>query len=157
MNLIMVQDAREKKNYHNNIEDYCKKINLPIIRKRLNVGDYRLATISKNNEIIFINNISVDVKGVGGLEELASDLYSDKLAFNKKYKKCLKDGIKLIVLVEEPIKYLTELVAWKSKHSRINGRFLLDMIHTIQVSYGVKFVFCDKKDTPQKLFELLKD
>lgn len=156
MNLIMVQDAREKKNYHNNIEDYCKKINLPIIRKRLNVGDYRLATISENNEIIFINNISVDVKGVGGLEELASDLYTDKLAFNKKYKKCLKDGIKLIVLVEEPIKDLNELVAWKSKHSRINGRLLLDMIHTIQVSYGVKFVFCDKKNTGETLLKLLK-
>ena len=67
----------------------------------------------------------------------------------------LKDGIKLIVLVEEKVNNLNKLVAWKSKHSRINGRLLLDMIHTIQVSYGVKFVFCDKNDTPIKLLELL--
>lgn len=155
MNLIMVQDAREKKNYHNNIEDYCKKLNLPIVRKRLNVGDYRLATISENNEITFINNISVDVKGVGGLEELASDLHQDKLNFNRKYKKCLKYGIELIVLVEEYIDSINTLSEWKSSHSRITGRYLINLIHDVKISYGVRFVFCDKKFSGQKILEIL--
>lgn len=143
MSLIILQDHREKKGKHDLVEQYLKQQGITLRRVRLNVGDYMFP----NGEI------SCDLKK--DCEELASDLYRDKLAFNKKYKKCLKDGIQLIVLVEEKVNNLNELVAWKSKHSRINGRLLLDMIHTIQVSYGVKFVFCDKNDTPIKLLELL--
>ena len=141
--MILIEDSRNKIGKHNNIFKYCKEHDIDIQRKVLNVGDYMLPQ----------GTIAVDTKQ--SLSELANDLYTDKLAFNKKYKKCLKDGIKLIVLVEEKVNNLNELVAWKSKHSRINGRLLLDMIHTIQVSYGVKFVFCDKKDTPIKLLQLL--
>lgn len=141
--MILIEDSRNKIGKHNNIFKYCKDNNIEIQRKVLNVGDYMLPQGTK----------AIDTKQ--SLSELANDLYNDKLAFNKKYKKCLQDGIKLIVLVEEKINNLNELVSWKSKHSRINGRFLLDMIHTIKVSYGVKFVFCDKEDTPRKIFELL--
>lgn len=141
--MILIEDTRQHKNKHLNIHRYCQDNNIEIQRKVLNVGDYMLPQ----------GTIAVDTKQ--SLSELANDLYTDKLAFNKKYKKCLKDGIKLIVLVEEEIKSLNELVKWKSKHSRINGSYLVEMIHTIKVSYGVRFVFCDKKDTPIKLLELL--
>lgn len=49
-----------------------------------------------------------------------------------------------------------ELCEWKSKHTKINGRMLLDLIHTLQISYGIKFKFCNKKDTGRVLVELLK-
>ena len=142
--MILIEDSRNKIGKHNNIFKYCKEHGIEIQRKVLNVGDYMLPQ----------GTTAVDTKA--DIEELASDLHRDKLALNKKYKKCLKDGIKLIVLVEEKVNNLNELVAWKSKHSRINGRLLLDMIHTIQVSYGVKFVFCDKKNTGETLLKLLK-
>lgn len=98
--------------------------------------------------------ISVDTKQ--SIDELANDLYRDKQAFNKKYKKCLQDGIKLIVLVEEPIKSLNELVVWKSKHGKISGRYLLDLINTVQLSYGVEFRFCDKRKVGECIIELLQ-
>lgn len=154
--LILVQDCREKFGKHQNIENHCKKIGLPIVRKRLNVGDYRLAEIDDKGKITFINNISVDVKGVGGLEELANDLYRDKLEFNKKYKKCWQDKIKLIVLVEEPIKSLNELVNWRSKHGKISGRFLLELMNTVRISYFVDFRFCDKQDVGKTVISLLQ-
>ena len=151
--MILIEDTRQHKNKHLNVHRYCRDNNIEIVPMCLNVGDYMLAE-KVNEKVVPIGNTSCDTKAT--ILECANDLYTDKLAFNKKYKKCLKDGIKLIVLVEEPIKDLNELVAWKSKHSRINGRFLLDMIHTIQVSYSVKFVFCDKKDTGEILLKLLK-
>ena len=154
MNLIMVQDAREKKGKHKNIEDYCANINLPIIRKMLNVGDYVLATM-ENGCIKHINNISVDIKG-GGLQELANDLYADKLAFNKKYKKCYKENIKLVVLIEEKVNTLKELMCWNSKHTKITGRYLLELINDLKLSYGIKFQFCDKNQTGEILIKLLK-
>lgn len=156
-----MQDAREKRFKHNEITDYCKQIGLPIVRKMLNVGDYRLAEMDECGNITYINNVAVDVKSSGkgtdcGIGELANDLYRDKLAFNKKYKKCLKDGIKLIVLVEQEVKSLRELVSWKSPYTRITGRELLDMIDTVQISYNVDFLFCAKETTGENLIRLLK-
>lgn len=98
--------------------------------------------------------ISIDTKQ--SLEELANDLYRDKLEFNKKYKKCWQDKIKLIVLVEEPIKSLNELVNWKSKHGKISGRFLLELMNTVRISYFVDFKFCDKHDVGKTVISLLQ-
>lgn len=144
MSLTLLQDCRERHGHHNGIETYCREHNITIIRKRLNVGDYMFPD----------GKIAVDTKQ--SLAELASDLYRDKLAFNKKYKKCLQDGIKLIVLVEEPIKSLSEIVKWKPQHGKISGRMLLDLINTVKLSYGVDFRFCDKKNVGEVVISLLK-
>lgn len=98
--------------------------------------------------------VAVDTKA--SIAEMAIDAYTDKKSLNKKYRKCYEQGIKLIVLVEEEISSLQELCKWKSKHTKINGRMLLDLIHTLQISYGIKFKFCNKKDTGRVLVELLK-
>ncbi len=140
----LLEDCRQKKNMHNNIHRYCQENNIEIIPMYLNVGDYMLPN----------GKISVDTKQ--SLAELANDLYRDKLQFNKKYKKCLQDKIKLIVLVEEYIKSLSELVSWRSKYTKITGRELLDMIETVRVSYNVGFYFCDKENTGQVIMQLLQ-
>lgn len=142
--MILYQDQREKRGHHNSVENYCREHNITIIRKRLNVGDYMFPN----------GKIAVDTKQ--DLAELASDLYRDKLAFNKKYKKCLADGIKLIVLVEENVQSLNDIVRWKSQHGKISGRMLLDLMQTIRVSYGVDFKFCDKKNVGESIIKLLK-
>ncbi len=143
--MLILQDHREKHGHHTELEEYLKQQGYTIKRVRLEVGDYMFPN----------GKVSVDLKG-GGLEELASDLHRDKLSFNKKYKKCLKYGIELIVLVEEWVDSINTLSVWKSSHSRITGRYLVDLIHDIQVSYGVRFVFCDKKNTGETLIKLLK-
>lgn len=143
--MILIEDSRNKVGKHNNILKYCNEHGIEIQRKVLNVGDYMLPQGTK----------AVDTKQ--SLLECANDLYRDKLALNKKYKKCLKDGIKLIVLIEEPVNSLSDLLKWKSQYSRINGSYLAEMIHTVKVSYGVQFVFCTPQKTAQTLFELLKE
>lgn len=140
----LLVDTRQKKSKHLNIERYCSENNITIIPQCLNVGDYMLEN----------GNISVDTKQ--SLLELANDLYLDKLSFNKKYKKCYKEKIKLIVLIEEPIKSIKELLSWQSKHTKVNGRFLFDMINDLKLSYGIDFKFCDKKHTGEYLIKLLK-
>lgn len=154
MSLIMVQDAREKKSKHNNIEDYCREHNIPIVRKMLEVGDYRLATINNKGQIEYINNRALDTKALGVLE-LASDLYRDKTEFNKKYRKCYEQGIELYVLVEQEITSLNDILSWSSPHSKISGKMLYDMIDRVRKSYGVKFVFCRKEKVAQTIINIL--
>lgn len=142
--MIILADTRQKCGQHKNIETYCKANGIDLIPKALQVGDYMLPN----------GKVAVDTKA--SIAEMAIDAYNDKKSLNKKYRKCYEQGIKLIVLVEEEISSLQELCKWKSEHTKINGRMLLDLIHTLQISYGIKFKFCNKKDTGRVLVELLK-
>jgi hypothetical protein len=151
--MLIIQDQREKRGHHNNIEEYCKQHDIPIIRKRLEVGDYMLGTI-ENGRVKPIGKRSVDVKSLGA-SELAKDLYQDKKTFNKKYRKCYENGIELYVLVEQEITSLNEILSWSSPHSKISGRMLYDMIDRVRKSYGVKFVFCRKENVAQTIINIL--
>lgn len=141
--MVLIEDTRQQKNKHLNVHRYCQENNIEIVPMCLNVGDYMLPN----------GKVAIDSKQ--SIDELANDLFRDKKAFNKKYKKCYKDGIKLIVLVEEKIKGINDLIAWKSQHSKITGRFLFEMINDVKISYGVEFYFCDKNDTGRYLMKLL--
>ena len=151
--MLIIQDQRERHGHHNNIENYCKQHDIPIIRKRLEVGDYMLGTI-ENGRVKPIGKRSIDVKG-GLLDELAKDLYQDKVNFNRKYRKCYEQGIELYVLVEQEITSLNEILSWSSPHSKISGKMLYDMIDRVQKSYGVKFVFCKKENVAQTIINIL--
>lgn len=153
--MIIIQDSNEKIGHHDNIEQYCDKNSIALYRERLEVGDYMLATFT-NGRICPIGDVSVDVKG-GGLTELATDLYRDKQAFNKKYSKCYKNKIKLVVLVEEEVKGIKDIVNWKSPHTRITGKCLLEMMHEIKIMYGVKFMFCKKEKVGETVVRILTE
>ena len=150
--MIMIQDQREKRGHHNSIELYCKEHEIPLMRKRLEVGDYMLGEI-KCGKVVPIGKRSIDTKQ--DLAELSSDLYRDKTDFNKKYRKCYEQGIELYVLVEQEIKSLNDILSWSSPHSKISGKMLYDMIDRVRKSYGVKFVFCKKENVAQTIINIL--
>lgn len=133
-------DTRQKKNKHLNIERYCRDNNISMIPYCLSVGDYMIKG----------GKIAVDTKQ--SVVELANDLYADSKAFNKKYKKCYKEKIKLWVLVEEKVQ---DLKSWKSNLTKIDGRYLTELMHTLHLAYGVDFLFCEKRDTGNILIKLL--
>ena len=150
--MLIIQDQREKRGHHNLIEQYCKDHEIPLMRKRLEVGDYMLGEI-KCGKVVPIGKRSIDTKQ--DLAELSSDLYRDKTEFNKKYRKCYENGIELYVLVEQEIKSLTDILSWSSPHSKISGKMLYDMIDRVRKSYGVKFVFCRKENVAQTIINIL--
>ena len=150
--MLIIQDQREKHGHHNEISNYCKEHEIPLIRKRLEVGDYMLGEI-KCGKVVPIGKRSIDTKQ--DMSELASDLYRDKLAFNKKYKKCYEQGIELYVLVEQEITSLNDILSWSSTHSKISGKMLYDMIDRVRKSCGVKFVFCRKENVAQTIINIL--
>ena len=152
--IVLIQDTREKVGKHNNIIRYCKSNGIEVIRETLQVGDYMLGE-KCGNDVTPISKISVDIKGLG-LIELAGDLSKDEQALDKKYRKCYEQGIKLIVLIEEPFGSIQEIANWKNPHGFVNGRKLLDKMHRLKMMYGIDFMFCDKKRTGETLIKLLK-
>lgn len=142
--MIIYEDTRQKKAKHGNIHAYCRSNKIKLVPKCLNVGDYMLPN----------GKTAVDTKQ--NILECANDLYRDKICFFKKYKKCLKEKIQLIVLVEEPVENIAELNKWKSPHGKIDGNFLIRLMKMVEISYNVKFCFCEKSKTGETLIQLLK-
>jgi ERCC4-type nuclease len=141
--MILLCDTRQKAHKHLNIELYCREHNITMVQRCLNVGDYQIQG----------GQVCVDTKK--DILELAQDLHRDRLSFNKKYKKCLKEGLKLIVLVEQPISSNRDILEWKSKYTKITGRYLFDMITELKMSYGIRFMFCGKNETGRVLINIL--
>ena len=151
--MILIEDTRQQKGKHNNVHKYCDSQGIEIYPLTLTVGDYMLGEV-QNGKVVPIGKFAIDTKFA--LIELAGDLSKDEQALDKKYRKCYEQGIKLIVLIEEPFGSIQEIASWKNPHGFVNGRKLLDKMHRLKMMYGIDFMFCDKKRTGETLIKLLK-
>ena len=150
---VLLEDTRNQVGKHRNIEDYCRRQGIEIIRSKLLVGDYMLTGEGSGG-------ISVDTKQ--GVPELASNCFQEHERFREECLTAQKCGIQLVVLTEEVLPGGL-LENWRSPLGR-DGRpkFLFDpaklkkVMITMQERYGVKFRFCDGRSTGKVLLEYLK-
>lgn len=151
--MILIEDTRQKCNKHDNVHLYCESQGIEIYPLTLAVGDYMLGQ-RVDGTVTPLGRSAIDTKS--GLIELAQDLSRDEKALNKKYRKCFEQGIKLIVLTEQPFKTVGDIVKWQNRYGNVNGRTLLDKMHRLEMMYGIKFMFCDKKQTGETIIKLLE-
>lgn len=106
-----------------------------------------------------LNEIKISVDTKQNLNELSKNLMnrSDRSRFWKEVRKAKEHGIRLIILCEHggQIKSIPDVAKWHSKYSPVSGRALMDEIYRVHISYGVDFIFCDKRNTGKKIIELL--
>lgn len=147
MNERIICDSREKKNQH--ILAFFERCEVPYIIRKMNVADYQIEGR---------DNLVIDRKK--DLNELCTNLTSpkDKSRFWKEVRRAKENGIKMIVLCEHggKIKQIEDVKHWHSKYSTVSGRALMEKIYQVHISYGVEFLFCDKRSTARKILELLK-
>ena len=141
-------DTREKKCDH--IKAWFEKNGIEYEIKKLDVGDFMLP----DNP-----NVSVDRKQ--NLSELSRNLTNkpDHSRFWKEVRRAREQGIKLYILCEHggKIKSIQDVTQWQDKYSGVSGRYLMDEIYRVHISYGIEFVFCDKRSTGRKIIEILKE
>ena len=147
--MVLIEDTRNKEGKHKNVHDYCERHGIEIVRQALPVGDY-----------MFVDGkTSIDTKE--HLDEIARNLLnrSDKSRFWREVRKAREMGIKLVILCEHggQIKSINDVSKWKSKYSRVTGRSLIDEMIRLDYSYGVRFVFCDKRSTAKRIIEILSE
>ena len=145
--VVLIEDTRNKAGKHKNVQRYCDKHGIELVREKLDIGDYMFPD----------GKISVDTKE--NLSEVATNLMnrSDAARFWREVRAAQESGIKLIVLVEHggEIKTINDVPKWKSKYSPVTGRRLIDEMIRLEYAYGVRWVFCDKRSTGKRLIELL--
>ncbi len=142
----IIIDSREKKCDH--IKAWFDKNGIQYDIKKLDVGDFMLTDNPK---------ISVDRKQ--NLSELSRNLMNkkDHSRFWKEVRRSKEQGIKLYILCEHggKIKSIQDVAQWNDKYSGVNGRNLMDEIYRVHISYGIEFIFCDKRCTAKKIIEIL--
>lgn len=156
--MILYEDTRQQVGQHKNIESYCKRMGIIIERRCLSIGDYMLPD----------GKISVDTKQ--DIMELSHNVMSnDHRRFKAECLRAQEQGIQLIVLVEE-IPPFGRLDMWEVPRFKSSGRFhrygdpmtLVDPVAlrkaciTMQERYGVKFRFCNRKQSPARIIKYLK-
>lgn len=142
----IILDSREKKCDH--IKAYFDKVGIDYEVKKLDVGDYQIEGKP---------NVSVDRKQ--NLSELSRNLLNreDHSRFWKEVRRAAKSKTKLVILCEHggKIKTIKDVATWHDKYSGVSGRLLMDEIYRVHISYGVEFIFCDKRSTGRRIVELL--
>lgn len=148
----IIVDTRQKEEKHKNIDDYFISKKIEMKPDALKVGDYMLNKDAK---------ISVDTKQ--NIYELASDFFSlkEKARFQRECKRAKQLGIKLYILTEQNMTK-ERLLKWKSKRrldgsliTKATGKQIYERMQIYSLMFGVKWRFCNKKNTGKKIIELL--
>lgn len=162
--MILLEDTRNQVGKHKNIEQYCKRHGIRIVRKCLSVGDYMLSEDGETPSV----DISIDTKQ--NLLELCKDVCSsDHKRFRAECQRAKDNGVQLIILVEEVPPFgkvdLWEVPRWKSSNqwhrygdpmTLVDPRTFRKALITMTVRYGVKFRFCTRRQSPMRVIKYLK-
>lgn len=157
--LVLYEDTRQQDGKHKNIQLYCKRHGIEIVRKKLNVGDYMLDPEE--------GKISVDTKE--DILEICKDVMSsDHRRFRAECIRAQLLGIQLVVLIEEMPPFgkldLWEVPKWKSSNqyhrygdpmTQVDPAALRKALITMTKKYGVKFRFCTRRQSPARVIKYL--
>ena len=149
---MLIVDDREKWTHKGardtHLKNYFDRHGIRYRVERLDVGDYMLDG----------GKISVDRKY--GLEELSKNLTNrsdaDAARFWAEVRRGYRSGIKLVVLVEQHgIKCHQDVAGWRSKYTGVTGFRLLQEMFRLEMSYGVRFMFTDRRNCGRRIMEIL--
>lgn len=151
--MVILEDTRQQEGKHKNIENYFSKAGIQVERCCLYVGDYAIANDQSR---------AVDTKQ--DVSEIARDiLSSDHERFKRECSRAQEAGIKLLILIEEVLPD-GGLVNWKPPKdlrgralSTVKGETLRRAMLTMTVKYGVRFRFCDSRQTGRIISEYLAE
>lgn len=142
---MIICDTREQRNEH--VLDYFERNGIEYKIQKLDTGDYMLEGSP---------GLTIDRKR--NLGELCGNLFSrDRGRFWREIRRAQETGIKMIVLIEHggKVKRLDDVKRWRGKYTRVTGTALYNEICRVSIAYGVEFIFCSKKETGRKIFEIL--
>lgn len=149
--MIIQIDTREKPRAIENILETFKKREVQIIRSKLFVGDY-----------MNLDNPKLVVDRKQSLLEVTVNVTQDHKRFISEIERANAVGIHIVFLVEHGygIKSLSDVMNWRNPRLEVSplavsGERLYRIMSTIANNYDIEFVFCNKKETGEKIIELL--
>ena len=151
--LTVLVDTREKPKAIERILNYFNQIGVRVIRNKLYVADYQLMC-----------NPYLVVDRKQNLNELCSNVVQDHRRFTDELKRAGEVGISVVVLVEHGgnIKCIDDVPKWENPSLKesplaVSGERLYKILKAMEYTYYVRFEFCDKRQTGQRIMEILME
>lgn len=148
--ITIIEDTRQKIQHHEVKHTCLEQMGVNTLRCALPFGDYA-----------YPPTISVDTKE--NIEEIAANIVGDHVRFRNECMKAKLAGCHLYILIENTlgIKSIDELKAWINPRARFNskavsGERLAKIMNTMQIRYGVTFMFCDPNDSAEMILKILE-
>lgn len=151
--MVILEDTRQQEGKHKNIDTYFSRCKIDVARCCLYVGDYTIANDQSR---------AVDTKQ--DVLEISKDIMSsDHERFRRECERAMAAGIKLLVLIEEQLPD-GGLINWQSPTdsrgralTTVKGESLRRAMLTMTMKYGVRFRFCDSRQTGRLIVEYLTE
>lgn len=144
-------DTREKPCATKKVLCHFEKAGIEVVRQKLDVGDYMLSPDA---------SISVDRKQ--NLLEVCGNVCQQRARFQAECRRAREAGVQLVFLVEHggKIKSLDDVENWKNPRLQISpyavsGPRLMRIMRQYEQKYGVRWLFCTKQRTGQRIIEIL--
>lgn len=144
-------DTREHKWELARIQRQLSSLGCKTIVSKLYVGDYQ----SLDNPRLVIDRKK-------DLQEICGNVTQQHERFQRELIKAQEAGIRLIILIEhgDDIQSLEDVYFWDNPRlsespKATTGKSLYRSLCTIRDRYNVRFEFCTKRETGQKIMELL--
>lgn len=162
--MIIQIDSREKERAITKIVKEFDDQGIKHFVSKLWIGDY----MSYDNPRLIIDRKQ-------NLTELASNVCQQHDRFRRELIRANDNDVKLVILCEHGngIECLEDVIFWENprgtvrkktkdgwqnvKTKAMKGEVLYKILCTLMDKYGVKFEFCDKKDTGKRIVEILRD
>lgn len=148
--MIIVEDTRQKKGKHELKHACFDEMGVRLIRNMLPFGDYAR-----------VPDISIDTKE--NMQEIAQNIGGDHKRFKNECIAAKEAGCQLIILIEnkDGIASIDDVHKWINpdliyRPRSITGERLEKAMKTMSARYGVRFEFCEPKDSAWKILELLE-
>lgn len=150
--MITIQiDTREHTEQVDRIEDQFDSLGVKHFRSKLYVGDYQS-----------LDNPRLVVDRKKDLQEIAGNVCQQHERFRAELIRAQEAGIQIVILCEHggQIRSLEDVFFWDNPRRRtskgaISGQRLFKILSTMKDKYGVRFEFCDKRQTGRRIVEIL--
>ena len=149
----LIVDSREKPRAIQKILAEFDRCGVEYERRKLNFCDYFNPARP---------DIAIDRKQ--SLTEVSFNVGADRKRFVREIERCNRAGCKMILLVEHggKIKTLEDVIRWKNPRLvespyAITGERLFRIMKAMELYYGIKWLFCDKRSTGRRIIEILGD
>lgn len=146
MNNLIIVDTREKGN--KKILEYFDKTKQDYIISKLDAGDYMI-----------YKDYSTIIDKKDGLLELAGNLCktTEHERIKREIERAKELGCKnfIFLIQENKIKTKEDIILWKSRYTKVEGKTLYRIMETMKNRYNIRFIIVPKKDMGKTIIDLL--
>ena len=146
-------DSREHSGQIERIEQQFDALGVKHFRSKLVCGDYQS-----------LDNARLVIDRKKDLQELCGNVCQQHDRFRSELIRAQKYGIQIVILCEHgnQITCLEDVYFWSNPRKRtspkaMDGWKLFKVLNTMKEKYGVRFEFCDKRQTGRRIVEILTD